>query len=732
MDSQYDESIQAFGQNGNEAEEISQQFMNDAENSAEGNDLSEPDLPALPEDLTTLTPLQDCMAKVGMVIVFKHYELRGWQPELSGYVTAQITFVPEQGELGLSLAKRDRKTTEKTIDPSTGKRMYDKFEMPGDDDDDEEDDGQLFLTFSQLIEPRIVQEASTNFVEEAQQDPQKGGAQDSSDRDIDMGGPPKTTQADPFVIDDDAPPKEVPSADESTTLSHEQELPENKEDEIPEAQYSHVTETPLNSDAPESYEQDRQPDEDLEMSELPPQISPDQGVIAIVPDNGQHVGAADSQTVDPENGPGGAEEMQVEAPISQETPATPALGGNNEPPPDIDYLDEPVPEETRLKVARMMKDAGFRSNVPSSILRGPDGVQTPGEAASFERLLKQMTGTETNGDKENTADRQTQSQPYSPKFNGLGSSPFRQPRESSRTPTKARQLAPNSSSPTRPPSSSWETVDGDLRSSPPQQSPEPELEEEGQSSWVTVDQTQTQVQQSSPLAFETALAVELGQVSSPSPAADPAIPQVQEPIDHQAVLLKTTKEDSEKPQKTAPAKKVPIGKAQAYWEQWQARKRRRSSESDSDYEDAKTSTRNSPGRSQTSLDNAPDASVNYPKLSLNSSFTSQVTDHGHQPEADIEDTVLTVDSPVLPSPEPSILFNRPPQPNQRTNDKGKGKSVEAEIELPRTKVSSQFVPAPIKMPTMPSDDSSDDELPSLEVLSQVRYTHALCLWNRTN
>ena len=43
--------LRPLGVKGNEAEEISQQFMNDAENSAEGNDLSEPDLPALDQEL---------------------------------------------------------------------------------------------------------------------------------------------------------------------------------------------------------------------------------------------------------------------------------------------------------------------------------------------------------------------------------------------------------------------------------------------------------------------------------------------------------------------------------------------------------------------------------------------------------------------------------------------------------------------------------------------------------
>ncbi|KAG4430231.1 hypothetical protein IFR05_014287 [Cadophora sp. M221] len=725
MDSQFDDSIQNSAQNRNEDEDINQQFVNDTQAPAEQDGHAEPDLPVLPQDLSTLPALHNGTAKVGMIIAFKRLEMSSnWQPLLSDYVTAEVTFVPEKGELGLLLAKRDRKITEKTYDQNTGDRIYAGFDAPDDDEMDEEAEGQLFLEYGQLVEPKILQQAPIGPEEESQE------GQANFEHGSDMNNRPESNQADPIIIDDDAPTKEVRSADESTILSHDQELPESNEEELPEAQYSHVTETPINSDAPESYQQDRQPSLDLEMSELSPQNSLDEETDsrnshAELPKSSQQIGAVSLQAGDSVSGSREVNELQAEASFPQETPSTPALRGkgNEESPLDIDYMNESVPEETRQKVTRMMQDAGFRSNVPSSILRGPDEIQTPGEVASFEKLRKEMSGIETNGNKESNADKENQSQAYSPKFNGLGSSPIRKPRESSRTPTKPPQLASRSSSPTRPPSSSWETVDGVIRSSPPPQ-PSQEQEDEGHSSWVTVDQTQTEAQPSRPPAFELALALEKVRPLSPSAPAQPATSQALGQTKPQSSPTKPAKTGSGKPENPTPAKKVPIGKAQAYWEQWQARKRRRSNDSDSEYEDAKTSarssTKTSPERSAKSTEEKDaDTSVKYPKLSLGSSFTSQVTDHGRQP--DFDDTAMTMDSPSIPNLEADNPLNRSPQPDlengQRLNGKGKGRASETatDAELPPTKETTQ---APIKMPEVPSDDSSDDELPSLEALSQ--------------
>ncbi|PQE11074.1 clumping factor b protein [Rutstroemia sp. NJR-2017a BVV2] len=87
--------------------------------------------------------------------------------------------------------------------------------------------------------------------------------------------------------------------------------------------------------------------------------------------------------------------------------------------PELDLpaalLPESITDNDREEISRMIKEAGFRSNVPSSVIRnlGPNGSETPREAAELEKLRKDMAEIDQSS--------------YSPKFNGFGSSsPIRQ------------------------------------------------------------------------------------------------------------------------------------------------------------------------------------------------------------------------------------------------------------------------------------------------------------------
>jgi hypothetical protein len=93
--------------------------------------------------------------------------------------------------------------------------------------------------------------------------------------------------------------------------------------------------------------------------------------------------------------------------------------------PELDLpaalLPESITDNDREEISRMIKEAGFRSNVPSSVIRnlGPNGSETPREAAELEKLRKDMAEIDQSS--------------YSPKFNGFGSS----------SPIRQRQISPS-------------------------------------------------------------------------------------------------------------------------------------------------------------------------------------------------------------------------------------------------------------------------------------------------
>ncbi|KAH7358727.1 hypothetical protein B0T11DRAFT_285054 [Plectosphaerella cucumerina] len=127
------------------------------------------DLPALPADVTTLPALLPGAARPGMVITHKHWRLGGqdsWGPELVDQTAVVVKAEGDDGsQIRLLLAKRDREpeSDEKEYDEVTGQRIYGRFEVPDFEDEDDgspkgPDDGYRTLNFSELIDPRIVQQ----------------------------------------------------------------------------------------------------------------------------------------------------------------------------------------------------------------------------------------------------------------------------------------------------------------------------------------------------------------------------------------------------------------------------------------------------------------------------------------------------------------------------------------------------------------------------------------------
>jgi hypothetical protein len=137
------------------------------------DDVNDPDdLASLPDDPSSLPELVTGAAKVGMTLAFKCLEMSeatNWQPRISPYRTAIVVSISNGGELQLSLAMRDR-SEGKVYDVETGERIYGKFEMPDDDNMEEEEEGVLNLSFSELLEPKIVQDPPSAVLGDAPMD----------------------------------------------------------------------------------------------------------------------------------------------------------------------------------------------------------------------------------------------------------------------------------------------------------------------------------------------------------------------------------------------------------------------------------------------------------------------------------------------------------------------------------------------------------------------------------
>jgi hypothetical protein len=124
----------------------------------------ENDLPALPADMSLLPQLSPDDGQPGLIIAWKQLLLTkatNWQPQLSNFMTAVITEADDAGGFRVQLAKRDRDVdkNEKEYDDEGG-RVYAKFEVPDDDEEEEADLGYRDISFSEMIDPRVVRRSS--------------------------------------------------------------------------------------------------------------------------------------------------------------------------------------------------------------------------------------------------------------------------------------------------------------------------------------------------------------------------------------------------------------------------------------------------------------------------------------------------------------------------------------------------------------------------------------------
>lgn len=134
--------------------------------SADGGGI--PDLPSLPDDMSACLSLTEATTMPGTIIAFKQLDMSketNWQPNISDYRTAVVDCLKNNGTLRMILARRDQSKKEELYDQHTGERLYSKFEMPGFDEDAEKP-GVLEISFSELIEPKLIQAANFQFAKQ--------------------------------------------------------------------------------------------------------------------------------------------------------------------------------------------------------------------------------------------------------------------------------------------------------------------------------------------------------------------------------------------------------------------------------------------------------------------------------------------------------------------------------------------------------------------------------------
>jgi len=410
------------------------------------------------------------------------------------------------------------------------------------------------------------------------------------------------------------------------------------------------------------------------------------------------------------------------------------------PPIETESLTESISDEARHDISRLMREeGGFRSSVSSAIAKivRPEGMDSPGDEAIFQKLLK---------------DKEMKSPPYSPKFTGMRSSSLiKQPRLYSASLAKSDPPVP---------------------SSPPRK----------QASWQTVD---SQEPLSSPIVGDE-------EPSLPTHKQLKSDAQMNEDDEENWETLKSSSRPPPKKlnRKSSIAKLLEnkhFSKAQAMWDQFQPRSRessvrasveslknsldpltygsvpplsraasvRPSVEGGEIFQNARlfhpltsqehsllAKERNSISSKKIKEVDVADErdvpeSIHYPQLLPNSSFTSHVSDHGRQPELGIEfdDTIgLDTNTPM------ALFFEdesyRPENATIGTDEEPElpahSSLVEeeydiydaAELDLPIQAVQMEkkaLHDAPNNIPTKSPklskySSGSDDEFPSLDKL----------------
>ena len=127
------------------------------------------DLPSLPEDMSICPSLAVDAVMPGAVIAFKQLDMSEatqWQPKVSNYRTALVDCLTDDGLIRMTLAKRDQLEKGEVFDEKTGERIYSKFEMPGFDDETTQNGRDVEISFSELIQPKLIQAAKAVSAQE--------------------------------------------------------------------------------------------------------------------------------------------------------------------------------------------------------------------------------------------------------------------------------------------------------------------------------------------------------------------------------------------------------------------------------------------------------------------------------------------------------------------------------------------------------------------------------------
>ncbi|KAK6433382.1 hypothetical protein LTR95_010438 [Oleoguttula sp. CCFEE 5521] len=123
-----------------------------------------PDLPALPEDISTLPLLPEADAAVGDIVTYTELVCEAatsWQPKMLSRTAELIEHDVERNEWGFRMAIRDM--PHKTFDEE-GNRVYAKFEMEGEDGEEEEEDVDeraRVLSWSEMGEVRLLRKGQS-------------------------------------------------------------------------------------------------------------------------------------------------------------------------------------------------------------------------------------------------------------------------------------------------------------------------------------------------------------------------------------------------------------------------------------------------------------------------------------------------------------------------------------------------------------------------------------------
>jgi hypothetical protein len=698
MDLSYDEPTQntTFSSDNIDGE-VSQQLLNDLnENASAATSQGPEDLAPLPSDPSTLPDLQEGKVTAGMTIAFKQLDMSEetrWSPLISAWRTAIVIATLENGDLRLSLALRDRKSREKNYDEYTGGRVYSRFEMPTESDEEDEeadDDGTFdvgYKTLFAVTPPKIVQDAPAELAAAVvdETSPRKDDTDPDESvkfrhRNENESAEAQLSHVTETPLHSDTPelPKHYstraseshePENGESrqTEVEEHGESPELLDEEFHEAMevVKNLEETtgqqvendneferdvcleeeimsPVQEDSlPEANANDTSWNgfEDDEPSTLTANVEVttacpicDASLVGVTPDLASaHVnGCLDGNPI---YLPG-----LVPCHDAVSAVATPSKG--TDVPQDKVKTTETVSDENRQEISQMIKDAGFRSSVPSSVMKNIrlEGMESPGDTAALEQLRKEMADLD-NGT------------PYSPEYRGLDSSPTRVTRQTSTSPIKTQLQGP---SPVPVTQSSWQTVDSQMPSSPPDV-PQTEVvaqsepEKEDGESWETLEDPA-----SPPTKLSKKRNSRLSKILEKSSGLSDARKrwEAMQTKNHEKVLscggnrmqspllgarsrensvLSMMKDSTPVLQPTSllrqscdasPNLFSPLPEIETV-----------NNESDI------SSAAKQPGHLEDGADdqnNTP--TVRYPKLSIGSSFTSQISDHGRQPDIIFEDS----------------------------------------------------------------------------------------------